>query len=223
MNNFDLDRSLIELASREGNSRWTIRSAVEGTQIFGGIGSGKTSGSGRMIAIKYLKAGFGGLVLTVKPDEKEMWQQLCRISGRSNDLVIIEPGGEHYFNFLDYESGPKIRGAALTENIVQVLKTVIRAGEEQSAGKSDDPFWEKALDMLIFNVIDLCQLAYEKLSVQSMYDIATAIPKINEDGTMRYTGEESNAITRRSRLQRTTSSVKWITGTAQSLLRSVAR
>jgi hypothetical protein len=49
MNLFDLDQPIIEIVSASGNGNWTIRHAVEGVQIFGGIGSGKTSGSGRML------------------------------------------------------------------------------------------------------------------------------------------------------------------------------
>jgi len=52
---FDLDQPIIELVSATEKNYWTIRHAVEGVQIFGGIGSGKTSGSGRMLALKYLK------------------------------------------------------------------------------------------------------------------------------------------------------------------------
>jgi len=181
MIHFDLDHPIIELATQNARNYWTLRHAMEGLQIFGGIGSGKTSGSGRFVALKYLRAGFGGLVLTVKPDEKEMWQEFCSLTGRSQDLRIIEPGGHHSFNFLDYESRMHQGQEAITENIVQVLKTVIRAGEEKSSGKSDDPFWETALDMLIFNVIDLCRLAYGNLSITDMYNIVQTIPKSEED------------------------------------------
>lgn len=178
---FDLDKSLIDLVSRSEIRHWTVRHAVEGVQIFGGIGSGKTSGSGRMLALKYLHNNFGGLVLTVKPDEKKLWQDYCQLTGRLDDLIIIEPGGEHAFNFLDYEASAG-GSDAITENIVDVLKTVIRAGDNISGGKSDDQFWETALDMLIFNVIDLCRLAYGRLSVQDMYDIVQTIPKTRDDG-----------------------------------------
>ncbi len=164
---FDLDLPLIDFAG----SPWTVRNAVEGVQIFGGIGSGKTSGSGRMLALKYLAAGFGGLVLTVKPDEKEMWEEYCALAGREDDLLIVAPGGQHTFNFLAYEG----RGGN-TENIVQVLKTVIQASEEKASGAKQDPFWETALDMLIFHVIDLCQLAYGRVSIQDLYDIVQTLP-----------------------------------------------
>ncbi len=178
MDLFDLDKSLIEFSSETSKNHWSIRHAVEGVQIFGGIGSGKSSGSARTIALKYLKAGFGGLVLTVKPDEKEVWQDYCQLTGRENDLIILEPGGNYHFNFLQYEAEQS--GKSITENIVEVLKTVINAGEEKK-GKGDDPFWETALDMLLFNVIDLCLLAYKKLSIQALYDIVQTIPKADEN------------------------------------------
>jgi len=175
-----LDKVLIEFQSKEGSSTWTVRDAVEGVQIFGGIGSGKTSGSGRMIALKYLANGFGGLVLTAKADEKAAWQEYCRLTNRSNDLIIVEPGGRHAFNFLEYESKDKGGQVSFTENVVQVLKTVIQAGEQKNSGKSDDPFWESALDMLMFNVIDMCKLAYGSVSIERMYNIVLTAPKKGE-------------------------------------------
>ena len=180
MEAFDLDRPLIEFIAKAERGSWTVRNALEGVQVFGGIGSGKTSGSGRMLALKYLAAGYGGLVLTVKPDEKALWQDYCRLTGREDDLIILEPGGSHAFNFLDYESQQNDGEEALTENLVEVLKTVIRASETKDSGKGDDPFWETALDLLIFNVIDLCRLAYDRVSVQEMYDIVQTIPKGEE-------------------------------------------
>ncbi len=181
MDTSNLDYPILHFPSNSHEqSTWTIRHAVEGVQIFGGIGSGKTSGSGRMLALKYLKAGFGGLVLTAKPDEKELWQQYCAETSRTKDLVIIEPNGKYYFNFLEYESTHTASNEAITENIVQVLKTVIRAGEEKDSGKGDDPFWESALDMLLFNVIDLCKIAYGSVSVQMMYDIVQTLPKASD-------------------------------------------
>lgn len=177
----DLDYPILQFpSSAHEQSSWTIRHAVEGVQIFGGIGSGKTSGSGRMLALKYLKAEFGGLVLTAKPDEKELWQHYCAETNRTKDLVIIEPNGKYNFNFLEYESTHTDSNDAITENIVQVLKTVIRAGEEKDSGKGDDPFWESALDMLLFNVIDLCKIAYGSVSVQMMYDIVQTLPKATD-------------------------------------------
>jgi hypothetical protein len=179
MNKFDLDQVVLQLG-RASNPYWTVRNAVEGVQIFGGIGSGKTSGSGKTLANRFLKAGFGGLVLTVKPDEKDEWVKYCTEAGRIDDLIIVEPGGKYHFNFLEYEASQAANKNATTENLVQVLKTVIRAGETKDSGRSDDAFWESALDMLMFNVIDLCSLAYGELSVTRLYDIAQTTLKEND-------------------------------------------
>lgn len=180
MNQFNLDTTLFDIGSNQ--TPWAIKDAVEGVQIFGGIGSGKTSGSGRFLALKYLKQGFGGLVLTVKPDERELWEEYCRLSNRTDDLIIVEPGGKHAFDFLAYECNTAINKDAITENIVQVLKTVISASEDKSGGKSDDPFWESALDMLLFNLIDLSILANGKVNVDAMYSIVQTIPKSKAEG-----------------------------------------
>ena len=102
---FDLDTPVLQLPDGVDGRHtysWTIRNAVEGLQIFGGIGSGKTSGSGRMVALKYLSMGFGGIVLTAKTDEKAHWQELCKIAGRTDDLIVIEPGGQHFFNLMEH-------------------------------------------------------------------------------------------------------------------------
>lgn len=174
MEAFDLDTPLLNLSNSNTTSQWTARQAVEGVQIFGGIGSGKSSGSGRTLALKYLKAGFGGLVLTVKPQERAEWEEYCKLAGRKKeDLIIVSPHEKNYFNFLEYES----QGREMTDNIVQVLKTVINASEEKSGKQSSDSFWETALDMLLFNVIDLCKLAYGHVTVQLMYDIVQTLPR----------------------------------------------
>jgi hypothetical protein len=175
--NYDLDRVLIEFPGKEKSITWTVRNAVEGVQIFGGIGSGKTSGSGKFLALKYLEAGLGGLVLTAKHDEKDLWEDYCRQAGRQSDLIIVEPGGKHAFNFLEYESSSAGSKRSLTMNIVQVLKTVIRANQEKSSGRGDDRFWETALDILIGNTIDLCLQAYDKVTVRQLYEIAQSAPK----------------------------------------------
>jgi len=170
-----LDTSLIDFDGRP----WTIGNAVEGVQIFGGIGSGKTSGSGQYLALKYLSARFGGLVLTVKPDEKERWEKYCTWTGRIDDLVIIEPGRGNVFNILEYES-TKSDAAGHTANIVQVLRTVILASEEKASGVGQDPFWENALDMLLFHVVDLCRLADGRVTVRQMYDIVQSAPHMEK-------------------------------------------
>lgn len=176
-NNFKLDTVLMHFADQDGLSEFTLMDAVTGIQVLGGIGSGKTSGSGSTLALKFLQNDFGGLVLTCKEDEIDLWKEYCRLTNREKDLIIIEPGCKNFFNFLEYESMHSAAGISITDNIQQVLKTVIRASEEKSTGKSDDVFWEQSLDLFIDNLLSLCQLAYGKISVKRIYDIANSIPK----------------------------------------------
>ena len=190
MEQYDLDTVLIEFVGKSSQSNWTIRDAVQGTSILGGIGSGKTSGSGRLIALKFLSHQFGGLVLSAKAEEKDMWLEYCRLANRLDDLVIIEPGGEHFFNLLDYEASQDNDNVSITTNLVQVLKTVIKASKDKDSEKSDDAFWENALNMVIHNVIDLCFLAYGKVSVRQIFDIALTAPKKKEAGQSREQAEE---------------------------------
>jgi len=174
----DLDTSIITFTDPKGNKfDWSLRQSFEGTSIMGSLGSGKTSGSGRLLASKFLSRGYGGLVLCVKPTEKDLWLEYCRAANRLHDLIIVEPGGEHAFDFLAYESSNRGDFVAPTENVAHVLDTVIRAGEEKQGGRSDDPFWQSALAMLISSTIDLCRLAYGRVSVQDMFDIVMTIPK----------------------------------------------
>ncbi len=208
-----IDRVILELPIGNITSTWTIGNAVEGVQIFGGIGSGKTTGPGRLLALKYLHNKFGGLVLTVKPDEKDMWVDYCEKTGRKDDLIIVEPDGKHFFNFIDYESRQGEDEKSITENLVQVLKTVINAGEGRKGGGSNDKFWEDALDMLIFNIIDLCKLAYGEISIERLYDIALSLPKKAEDlnniQRLDNADEEAEAETRRSAYQKAYALADW--------------
>lgn len=171
-----LDTSLMTFPINNIQHEWTIRDAVQGVGIFGGIGSGKSSGSGRVLALKYLNEKFGGIVLTAKNSERSLWEDYCALSGRTDDLIIIEPNGKYKFNFLEYISTDKSDKTA-TDNIVEVLKTVIRASETISSGKSDDAFWESALDMLLFNTIDLCRMAYGRITVEAIYELVQSIPR----------------------------------------------
>ncbi len=163
-------------------ANWTVGNAVEGVQIFGGIGSGKTSGSGRTLALKYLAAGFGGLVLTVKPGDLNDWKEYCDLTNRSNDLIVISPNESNFFNFLEYESQKRKGHVTTTANILDVLKTVIKADEEKTAGKTNDPFWRDSQDMLLATIIDLCLLAYDKINIRLLYDIVQSLP--TKDGVL---------------------------------------
>lgn len=172
---FDLDMPLITFSGESSSASYSLRLACNGTAVFGGIGSGKTSSSSKLIAQRFLKAGMGGLILTCKPDEKKQWVEWCRQTAREKDLIIVEPGAKHYFNFIEYES-QNDSGPSYTDNIFELLNTVIEAGKEK-AGQKEDSFWSASLQLLLINIIELNLLAYGKVSISTMYDIAQSAPK----------------------------------------------
>src|SRR5690606_23807006 len=74
----------------EKKERWTVGDALEGTQIFGATGSGKTTGSGATLARRMLEKNFGGLVLTAKPDELLTWLRYFNEADRDlADITVI--------------------------------------------------------------------------------------------------------------------------------------
>lgn len=171
---------LVPLSPRDP---WTIADSFEGTQIFGATGSGKTSGSGATIARAMLREGFGGLVLTAKRDERDLWVKYCQQTGRSESLLIFSAGGPWRFNFLDYElkrSGP---GGGLTENLVNLFVTVLDSGERSSGGGggSQDPYWERALRQLLRNAIDLLRLAGVGITLPDLAAVIASAPQHPDD------------------------------------------
>ena len=62
-----LDQILMDWPTIKGkNEPLTIADATRGIQIFGGTGSGKSSGSGNALAKAFLKHGLGGLNIMCK-------------------------------------------------------------------------------------------------------------------------------------------------------------
>jgi hypothetical protein len=155
---------------------FTIRDSFEGVQILGGIGSGKTSGSGALFARSYLAAGYGGLVLTAKVDETDLWRRYARETGREDDLIIIGTDAEQRFNFLEYEANHQ-DASGLTENIIRLYKTISDSIQgNNSSGQSDDPFWDNEFRKLMRNAIDLLRFAKEPITLDNIENVVLSAP-----------------------------------------------
>jgi TraM recognition site of TraD and TraG len=133
----NLDTALLRLTRQD---HFTVRDAVQGALILGGIGSGKTSGSGKALASAYLRAGMGGLVLVAKPEEAALWRQYCAKNGRSSSLVVFD-GSTPGINFISYELARQ--GA---QGLGSVIECIVRMFEIANAaspmpGKASDSFW----------------------------------------------------------------------------------
>ena len=158
---------------------FTIGDAFEGTLIVGATGSGKSTGSGQSFALAMLRAGFGGLVLTAKPDERAVWERYCRATGRFDDLRVFSPGGPYRYNFLDHELHRGGNGAGLTDNIVHLFAQVLQIAERGSGGgggREDEGYWRRACFQLIRNSVDLLIMAKDRLTVADLYRIVVTAP-----------------------------------------------
>lgn len=158
---------------------FTIRDSLNGVLVVGATGSGKTSGSGYALADAYLAAGYGGLVLTCKADEREQWQRLAAAAGRSGDVVVFGPESGHVYDFIDDEMQFAGSGAGLTENIVSMiaaLAEVSQRGTGGTGGREGERYWEQSSKQLQRNVVDLLALATGKVSIPDMYRVVVSAP-----------------------------------------------
>ena len=151
---WDEERALVLWNNREP---WTIGDSFEGVQAWGDSGSGKSSTTARVLAAAMLRAGYGGLVLTVKPEDALDWDRYLAENGRSRDGIFFGPQEDHCFNFLDYELR---HGAGLglrSQNATRILTELVAMA--QNDGMAGDAFWQKSARVLISNTLDLITAA----------------------------------------------------------------
>jgi TraM recognition site of TraD and TraG len=160
-----------------GGEGFRLADALTGVAIFGATGSGKTSGPGKHLAYGYLAAGFGGLVLCAKREERRQWEAWAKETGRTDDLIVIEREGDWHFNFLDWEAARPGEGGGLTINIVALLDEVAGVmAREDNGGGSNNRFFEDALHHMNTNLVDLPIFAGLPVSLPLMRSIVSSAP-----------------------------------------------
>lgn len=168
----NLDTPLLRLSAQDN---FTLRDACQGVHVFGGIGSGKTSGSGKALASAYLRAGMGGLVLAAKPDEVEQWVRYAHENGRANSLILFgERGGG--FNFITYELVRQ--GIAGLGSVVECLMRILDAARmtNPNAGRSSESFWEDAMRQVLRNTIPVLFAATGNVRIPDIIRFVASAP-----------------------------------------------
>lgn len=185
-----LDDELLRFSSHKLD-RWTLRDAARGLVAFGGIGAGKSSGSGKKIATQFLKSGMGGLVLCVKTDEALEWEDLIARTERKKDLIRIRAGSSMGFNFLDWEQKRSSeQGGGLVTNITNFFMDVISVIDRNQSSKAEDGFWDRTLRELLSNAIVIASCLSESLTLSNLLRLIEAAPQ-----TVRNRVEEQNQKT----------------------------
>lgn len=177
-------RSLFDWSEMES---FRNANAFEGIAIFGATGSGKSSGSGRTLARSMLRAGYGGLVLSVK-NERPTWERWARESGRSEHLVVMEPGGEWTFNPFDFELRRPGRGGGSVENVIHLLSTLVgfadRGASGKGGGRDSEDYWRRAMQEMLRNFAWLLFLARGTVSLDDLCRAINSAPRsLEEVGT----------------------------------------
>lgn len=159
-----------------------VSDALAGTMAFGSTGSGKTSAIARHLAFGYMAAGFGGIVLCAKKEERHQWVQWATECGREDDLVIINADGDWRFNFMEWEASRPGEGGGFTINIVALLDEIAMAVSEKTDGRGggDNKVWEDALHTLNTNAVALPVLAGLKVSLPLLRNITSSAPQTLE-------------------------------------------
>jgi len=172
-----LDREIVRLSETDSIR---FRDLIEGgCLITGGLGSGKSSTSARTIALSFLRAGYGGLVLTVKSDETEHFIEYARQTGREDDLVIFNAASDLSFDPLAYSWAAGGRAAAHIETVVEMFTTLMAVGKVY-APSSGERYFEQAVQELLRATLVILSNAKEPISITSIHKVISSLPTDKE-------------------------------------------
>jgi len=171
------DQVLLQLSPVD---TFTIEDSFSHVHICGRAGSGKSSTVGDTAALSMLRQGYGGLVVSAKP-EREHWQRLCRAAGREDDLIVINAHGNVPFNFLDYAVQTAGAGYATeaADLFMEGCKAAVPPNQRNAAAA--DPFWSTSATQLISHAIRLLHSAGETVSVPAVMDVLQSLPTSLDD------------------------------------------
>jgi hypothetical protein len=168
-----LDRVILQLSEQDVVR---FRDLIEGgCLITGGLGSGKSSTSARNIALSFLNAGLGGLVLTVKSDETEHWIQYAKETGREKDLIIFNAASGLSFDPLAYIWQVGGRAAAQIETVVELFSILMSVGKVYQPS-SGERYFEQAVEELLRAALVILSNAGEDISIIALHKVIASLP-----------------------------------------------
>jgi TraM recognition site of TraD and TraG len=147
-----------ELCRWSKENPFRVRHLLNSVAIFGGTGSGKTSGSGMTLGSAIVSyPNSGGLIIAAKPGEdRVMWERIFARAGRSSDLVIIDPSSNKCCNVLSYALSKGADTRDLTKMLTYIGETL---GGGRGRGGEDGGFWEQQYERVIYNDIEVVKRA----------------------------------------------------------------
>lgn len=156
---------------------YPLEDGLEGVQIFGSTGSGKSSGPMWQMKSSFLANGLGGLVLCAKPDEAGNWREAAKNTGRQWELIFLS---ENRFDFIKYEAKRTGDGGGETENIVNLLMEAAEIAGTKGGSKGDK-FWTDAAKELLRNCIDFLKFSGQEITLRGIRRTIVSAPKSPEE------------------------------------------
>jgi len=157
---------------------WTVGDSFQGTQTFGSTGSGKSSGSMATICRAFMKAGYGGLFLTVKTEDCENYIGYARDAGRLDDVLVFSPQSDLRYNFIADEQSQSQGSDALVENLTALLMTVtdLGSGGSEGGGGDNDKYFKLEGTRLVRNGILALVLAGDTITIPDLHKLIVTSP-----------------------------------------------
>ncbi|QBF30061.1 type IV secretory system conjugative DNA transfer family protein [Thalassococcus sp. S3] len=165
-----------------GRDQFLLDDATRGVLVLGGTGSGKTSGSARALAMAYLKAGMGGLILCAKPDEADNWRAYAKATGREHDIIEINESADRRFNFLDYSLATIANKDGFQSNLLNVIDTITEAATASSGeGDGENRFFRDNAREMVSHVLPLLIAVYGRLTIKDIVAFIDSAPTTRAD------------------------------------------
>jgi len=164
---------------------WTIRDSFQSACIMGATGSGKSSGSLRLLSRNFLKAGYGALFCCVKREDGETYEQYVREAGRESDLIAFSPSNPLRTNFIAAEREQCPDAIGLADTLTSLLTTVAslgdRSGQARGGGSENAEYFRQASERLCrYAMLVLIQSGRE-LSAPNLYRLILSAPKSRDE------------------------------------------
>lgn len=159
----------------------TLEDVTQGTMVLGATGSGKSTCSGRTLAMSFLAKQFGGMILTTKPGEAEEWAILCDAMGRSDQIRYIRIDGPLKLNLLDYEAQRPGKGAELTQNLIEFFRVLLSVIGYRHRQQMNEGFWQQTGNQLLRNLFEVFLIAKAPMSLDRISEFVGAAPDKRSD------------------------------------------
>ena len=125
-----------------------------------------------------LSAGYGGLILTAKPDEAKRWLRLCELTGRTGDCIHVTPNSGHKLNVLQYETQRPGTRIAITDDLIALFRCIIGVMSRSKQTEIRDDFWTSNVNDLMRALFDIFQLSGKPLALNQFVRFINLAPQL---------------------------------------------